>query len=215
MKIEKGKLYYDTKQNKLIKSSVDNENALPWLSNKIAVHCPTKEDKEYILNKLYKRRVFSKMSLNKNNWHFDLRNNEWCTDNSAYWDHMGISGYHIITIEQFKEFYPEVDKSIEEIKKEALKSVDDTAKVTRDAGCSEDMKRYIESFNYSSGIDNINPTHYTNKGIQPIDYIEANKLDFNEGNIIKYVSTYKQKNGLEDLKKARYHIDRLIEINSK
>ena len=59
--------------------------------------------------------------------------------------------------------------------------------------------------------DNINPTHYTNKGIQPIDYIESNNLNFNEGNVIKYVTRYKDKNGLEDLKKAQYYINRLIE----
>lgn len=59
--------------------------------------------------------------------------------------------------------------------------------------------------------DNINPNHYTSKGIQPIDYIEANNLNFNEGNVIKYVTRYKDKNGLEDLKKAQYYINRLIE----
>lgn len=53
------------------------------------------------------------------------------------------------------------------------------------------------------------PKHYDLK-IQPIDYIIANKLDFAEGNIIKYVSRYKQKNGKEDLLKARYYLDLLI-----
>ena len=53
------------------------------------------------------------------------------------------------------------------------------------------------------------PKHY-DLTIQPIDYIIANKLDFAEGNIIKYVSRYKQKNGKEDLLKARYYLDLLI-----
>ena len=47
-----------------------------------------------------------------------------------------------------------------------------------------------------------NPTHYEN-GIQPLDYIIANKLDFLEGNIIKYVTRYPNKGGVDDLIKAR------------
>ena len=53
------------------------------------------------------------------------------------------------------------------------------------------------------------PKHY-DLTIQPIDYIIANNLNFAEGNIIKYVSRYKQKNGKEDLLKARYYLDLLI-----
>ena len=58
--------------------------------------------------------------------------------------------------------------------------------------------------------DNINPAHYAEKVISPIEYIVANKMGFIEGNIIKYVSRYKEKNGVEDLKKARWYIDSLI-----
>jgi len=53
------------------------------------------------------------------------------------------------------------------------------------------------------------PKHY-DLTIQPIDYIVANKLDFVEGNVIKYVSRYKLKNGKEDLLKAKYYLDLLI-----
>lgn len=58
--------------------------------------------------------------------------------------------------------------------------------------------------------NNINPTHYKGSNIQPIDLIESMKLDFRQGNIIKYVSRYKNKNGLEDLLKAQYYLERLI-----
>lgn len=54
-------------------------------------------------------------------------------------------------------------------------------------------------------------SHYKNKAIQPIEYIMANGLGFCEGNVVKYVTRYKDKNGLEDLKKARHYIDFLIE----
>lgn len=53
--------------------------------------------------------------------------------------------------------------------------------------------------------------HYTKWKIQPITFIAANQLNFCQGNIIKYVMRYKDKNGLEDLKKARQYINYLIE----
>ena len=60
--------------------------------------------------------------------------------------------------------------------------------------------------------DNINtPHHYTQWWIEPIDYIIANDMNFLEGNCVKYVTRYKHKNWLEDLKKARFYIDKLIE----
>lgn len=54
-------------------------------------------------------------------------------------------------------------------------------------------------------------SHYTDMPIQPIEYIFANDIPFAEGNIIKYVSRYRNKNGLEDLKKARHMLNLLIE----
>jgi hypothetical protein len=56
-----------------------------------------------------------------------------------------------------------------------------------------------------------NPKHYTQGKIEPIDYILANKLDFLEGNIVKYVTRYKYKNGVEDLKKAEFYFKKLID----
>jgi len=57
--------------------------------------------------------------------------------------------------------------------------------------------------------------HYTNKKIQPIEYIMANELNFAEGNVVKYVSRYKDKNGLEDLRKAKQYIEFLIDDYTK
>ena len=53
-------------------------------------------------------------------------------------------------------------------------------------------------------------SHYKNYKIQPIEYTLANNLNFCQGNIIKYVSRYKHKNGLEDLEKAQWYLNRLI-----
>ena len=57
--------------------------------------------------------------------------------------------------------------------------------------------------------------HYTGKAIQPLDYILNNEMNFCEGNIIKYVTRYKEKNGVEDLRKARVYLDALIEYYNK
>jgi len=58
-----------------------------------------------------------------------------------------------------------------------------------------------------------NPKHYDQVGfgIQPLEYIMANELDFLEGNIIKYVSRYPHKGGVNDLLKARTYLEKLIE----
>ena len=48
-------------------------------------------------------------------------------------------------------------------------------------------------------------THYADMKIEPIEIIEAFELDFVQGSIIKYISRYKNKNGIEDLKKALHY----------
>ena len=55
--------------------------------------------------------------------------------------------------------------------------------------------------------DNINPTYYR-KGIETTDYIVSHSMNYLEGNIIKYVTRYKDKGGLEDLKKAEKTLER-------
>lgn len=54
------------------------------------------------------------------------------------------------------------------------------------------------------------PSYYRNMGIDVISFCQANDIAFAEGNIIKYVCRWKNKNGLEDLYKARDYLNRLI-----
>lgn len=68
--------------------------------------------------------------------------------------------------------------------------------------------------------DNVNhPNHYLGK-VEVIDYIE-DKLSFEQfegylaGNVIKYLSRYQKKNGLEDLKKGRWYLNKLIEVKEE
>lgn len=54
--------------------------------------------------------------------------------------------------------------------------------------------------------------HYKRQPIQPWDYIAANNLGFFEGNVVKYVTRWRDKAGVEDLRKARHYLDKLIEL---
>ena len=65
-------------------------------------------------------------------------------------------------------------------------------------------------------MDNIkNPPHYASSEIEPIDYIIANKLSYCEGNVVKYITRWRHKNGIQDLKKAKQYIDFIIDKEAK
>ena len=60
------------------------------------------------------------------------------------------------------------------------------------------------------------PAHYTDGGIEVIDFIEAKRLGYHLGNVIKYICRAGKKGtimGLQDLEKARWYLDRAIEKN--
>lgn len=59
------------------------------------------------------------------------------------------------------------------------------------------------------------PSHYTYSGLEVIDVIEAFKLNFHLGNVVKYVLRAPFKNGLEDLHKALWYLNREIERQTK
>tara|TARA_R110000823_G_scaffold312839_1_gene439893 strand:+ start:390 stop:596 length:207 start_codon:yes stop_codon:yes gene_type:complete len=62
-----------------------------------------------------------------------------------------------------------------------------------------------------SNVKQIGGEHYL-KAIQPWDYIVANDLGFLEGNIVKYITRYKEKGGVVDLQKAKHYLEKLIEL---
>ena len=66
--------------------------------------------------------------------------------------------------------------------------------------------------------DTVNhPPHYNKGGMEAIDYIEQQLedgfSDYLEGNVLKYIHRWRYKNGIEDLKKAQWYLNRLIETN--
>lgn len=54
--------------------------------------------------------------------------------------------------------------------------------------------------------------HYKKNAIQPWDYIVSNQLGYLEGNVVKYVSRWKDKGGRQDLEKAKHYLDKLLEV---
>ena len=57
--------------------------------------------------------------------------------------------------------------------------------------------------------------HYKDLPIQPIEYIHANAMGYMEGNVVKYISRWRKKNGLADLEKAKHYIELLIALENR
>jgi hypothetical protein len=72
---------------------------------------------------------------------------------------------------------------------------------------------YVQQLEGLARYEAVNsPAHYNQGNIEVIDAIEDWGLDFNAGNVVKYVSRHQHKaEPLEDLKKARWYLDRIIE----
>jgi hypothetical protein len=85
----------------------------------------------------------------------------------------------------------------------------------------EQQQERIESYKQQAQLgakanaQQVGGAHYAVKAIQPWDYIIANDLGYLEGNIVKYVSRWKDKGGIEDLKKAQHYLQKLIEVTEK
>ena len=56
------------------------------------------------------------------------------------------------------------------------------------------------------------PKYYNQGNIEVWDYVYDHNLDFFEGNIVKYITRWKDKNGKKDLLKAKQYLDKLIEL---
>ena len=61
----------------------------------------------------------------------------------------------------------------------------------------------------------VDGNHYKDQAIQPVEYIHANNIGYFEGNVIKYVSRWRKKNGIKDLEKAKHYIELLMELETR
>lgn len=57
----------------------------------------------------------------------------------------------------------------------------------------------------------VGPPHYSKYAIEPAEFIAKNKLDYFQGNVIKYILRFRDKDGKEDLIKIKHYVDMLIE----
>jgi len=63
--------------------------------------------------------------------------------------------------------------------------------------------------------EQVGGAHYKDYLIQPVEFIHANKIGYIEGCVVKYICRHKQKNGVQDLLKAKHYIDLLIQMEYK
>ena len=77
---------------------------------------------------------------------------------------------------------------------------------------AENEIKYLSGKNKEDMVNS--PAHYNKSGIETIDIIKSVTDDgfesYLQGNILKYLCRYKYKNGVEDLEKARWYLNRLI-----
>ena len=77
------------------------------------------------------------------------------------------------------------------------------------------MNIELENYQYHEGSklrEQVGGNHYSKLAIQPVEYISKNNLTYLQGNVIKYITRYKDKNGLQDLQKAKHYVEMLIEL---
>lgn len=79
----------------------------------------------------------------------------------------------------------------------------------------ETSKPVWQKPSFAAGYDAVNPPHYSRRVIEPWDYVAANKLGYFEGNAIKYITRWRDKNGITDLRKAVRFLEKLIEVEEK
>ncbi len=61
----------------------------------------------------------------------------------------------------------------------------------------------------------ISPDYYKKGNIEVTDFIMDQSMSFLEGNVVKYLVRHKEKSGIDDLRKARWYLDKLIEEQLK
>ena len=83
----------------------------------------------------------------------------------------------------------------------------------------ESIEEYMKSLNLpeetpqkGANQKQVAGSHYSDREIQPWDYIYANNLCYFTGNCVKYVSRWRDKGGIDDLKKAIHYLEKLIEL---
>ena len=103
-----------------------------------------------------------------------------------------------------------------EYMKKKFKELEDKSKEQQVKYLSGVKKQAQEQSAHQQTMDMVNsPIHYNKAGIETIDALQAMLVDgfdyYLQGNIVKYLWRFRYKNGLEDLKKAQWYLNKLIE----
>jgi hypothetical protein len=106
----------------------------------------------------------------------------------------------------------EVKKSDPEVKSKTIKPISAYERLLKDSLSMASNERPRIRMQASPNTDMVNhPPHYTAGGIETIDFIEAKKLGYNLGNVVKYITRSDLKGDrLENLKKAQWYLNREI-----
>lgn len=114
--------------------------------------------------------------------------------------------------EQWAKLDSEVNRALDK----KIKQIDNDRRKNKRMITHEELKELIEEANKEEASNPLNQqvggSHYKDFVIQPVEFTHKNKLNFCQGNVIKYISRYKNKNGLEDLKKVIHYVELLIEL---
>lgn len=113
-------------------------------------------------------------------------------------------------VKHLEQFNEEIENSLEQEGKDSPDltiSLENTGPLT----VNGDYRAHTLENNEKDEINK--PAHYTHSDVEPIDIIEAWKLPFHLGNVVKYIARHEHKgNSLKDLKKARWYLDRYIKL---
>ena len=116
-----------------------------------------------------------------------------------------------ITIEHFKSDNPKVREALNKLFFNLGCTLPDKVEIDKDIYTyhADDLtlvkNEVLETQAYNPLIAQEGGGHYKNRGIQPLEYTMKNNLSFCEGNVVKYISRYKSKNGVEDLAKVIHY----------
>ena len=85
-------------------------------------------------------------------------------------------------------------------------------KLKQDKEEYQERMKGTHEFEYGKATDKqVGGSHYKDCAIQPVDYIVENKLDFLEGNVVKYITRHKTKGGIEDIRKVIHYAELILE----
>ena len=80
---------------------------------------------------------------------------------------------------------------------------------------TEELEEWNNKMTQNATDKQVGGNHYKDLPIQPIEYIHANAMGYMEGNVVKYISRWRKKNGMADLEKAKHYIELLIELENR